>query len=112
MVVTCKNQIMADHVKLADTFFLRFLGLMGKKELASGEGLLLRNCPSVHCFFMKFPIDAVYLSRDMTVLYTETLEPWKLGKLVKKAAHVLELPAGTARVAAGETVEIRPYMKP
>lgn len=107
MVAKCDHQIIADRVELADTFFRRFLGLMGKKGLAPGEGLLLRNCPSVHCFFMKFPIDVIYLSKDMTVVYTETIEPWKIGRLVKKAAHVLELPAGSARVTAGGKIEIR-----
>ncbi|MPN59312.1 hypothetical protein SDC9_207033 [bioreactor metagenome] len=67
---------------------------------------MLFNCPSIHCFFMKMTIDTVYLSEDMTVLGKETLAPWKIGRRFIKTAHVLELAAGTADVAAGETLTL------
>lgn len=104
--IYCDSREIADRVSLADTFFTRFKGLMGKKSLAAGEGLLLLDCPSIHCFFMKMPIDAVYLSGDMTVLGIETLSPWKLGRHVKNTVHVLELGACTAFVSTGDKLEI------
>ena len=108
MKVTCKNKIVASNVRLADSFWSRFIGLMGKKTIDSQEGLLLLRCASIHCFFMCIPIDAVYLSKDMTVLDVETLPPWSIGKHVKRAAHVLELSAGAAqgKVLAGEKLDI------
>ena len=63
MTVRCEGQILGDKIKHADSFFKRFIGLMGKKQLGQGEGLLL-NCSSIHCFFMKIPIDAVYISKN------------------------------------------------
>lgn len=99
VVVTCNQRVVADKVCLADTFFRRFRGLMGKRTLGAGEGLLLMNCPAIHCFFMRVAIDAVYLSGDMTVLAVETLAPWRIGSHVKHAAHVLELPAGSAQLS-------------
>ncbi len=96
MIIYNNGVLLADKVQSADTFFQRFIGLMGKIGLDSSEGLLLKNCSSVHCFFMKFPIDVIYLASDMTVLYKETIRPWHIGRFVKDAKHVLELPEGQA----------------
>ena len=108
MKACCNNLILAGDIKLADTFFKRFIGLMGKKSLGCEEGLLLLNCPSIHCFFMRVPIDAIYLSKEMTVLEIETLAPWRIGKYVKHTAHILELSAGAAegKVLIGDKLEI------
>lgn len=99
MMVYCDCYLIADNVSLADGFAKRFWGLMGKKKLEKGEGLLLLKCPRVHGFFMRFPIDVIYLSVDFTVLGMETLRPWSIGKRLKNTAHVLELKAGTANKA-------------
>lgn len=105
MIVYCNSFILADKVSIANNFVKRFLGLMGKKSLGNGEGLLLLNSPSIHCFFMKISIDAIYLSRDMKVLGIETLKPWSIGKHFRKTAHVLELREGTAlKVKVGDTI--------
>ena len=107
MVVLCNNTVLADKVVLADSFFSRFKGLMGRKQLYGGEGLLLMNCPSVHSFFMKISIDAVYLSREMTVVGVETLPPWHIGRHIKGAAHVLELAVGAALVSVVDVLQTR-----
>lgn len=106
MIVFCRDRVVADRITVADTFVKRLKGLMGKKGLAAGEGLLLLQCSSVHCFFMKMMIDAVYLSEDMTVLGVKTLAPWKIGRRIRNTAHVLELAAGTAQVSAGEKLSL------
>ena len=107
MKIVCEGKIIAMNVKNADSFFRRFKGLMGTKSLPEGEGLLLLNCPAVHCFFMKIPIDAVYLSEKMEVLGVESLRPWNVGRHIKSTAHVLELNVGTARVAVGDMLELQ-----
>lgn len=105
MIVYCNDFILADDVRIADNFFKRFFGLMGKKRLGSGEGLLLQKSPSIHCFFMKITIDAVYLSKDMKVLGIETLKPWCIGKHFRKTVHVLELKEGAAsKVNVGDRI--------
>lgn len=78
-------------VKIAKTFMERFMGLMGKTSLPDKEGLFFPKCSSIHCFFMKMPIDVIYLNKECTVLYKETVEPWHIGKFVKHAAHIVEL---------------------
>jgi uncharacterized membrane protein (UPF0127 family) len=95
MTVLCEEQILADKVDNADSFVKRLIGLMGKKRLLPGEGLLL-NCSSIHCFFMNIPIDAVYISKNMTVVGTQTLKPWQVGKWYSGTKYVLELQAGAA----------------
>ena len=87
----------ADQVALADSFFTRFRGLMLRKSLPAGQGLLLKNCSAIHCCFMQFPIDAVYLDGQMRIVGTETVKPWRLGGRFPGARHVLELPAGSSR---------------
>ena len=87
----------ANRVAMADTFLTRFKGLMLRSTLSSGEGLLLKNCSAIHCCFMRFPIDVVYLSGNMQVVATETVKPWHLGQRFSGTKHVLELNAGCAR---------------
>ena len=57
-----------DSCVVADRMLPRMKGLLGRRELASGEGMLIRPTSSIHTFFMRFPIDAVFLSRDGEVL--------------------------------------------
>jgi uncharacterized protein len=95
--VTCNGVVVADHVYVANSFFTRLRGLLGKKQLNPGEGLLITKCSSVHCFFMKFTIDVAYLSDDFVVLGTETLLPWQVGKWVRGTKHTLELEEGVVR---------------
>jgi uncharacterized membrane protein (UPF0127 family) len=101
------NKIIINNLIVAKSFIAKLVGLLNKKNI-NDEGLLLMNCSSIHCFFMKFTIDVVYLSSDMQVLDKETVDPWKIGKFVKKAKHVLELPEGAAKVIMiGDMIEIR-----
>ncbi len=87
---------------LAESAWLRAKGLLGRSELPPGEGILLRPGSSIHMFFMRFPIDAVFLSRDLEVLrVVSDLKPWRMAWRLGARA-VLELPAGTcARVGLG-----------
>jgi uncharacterized membrane protein (UPF0127 family) len=81
---------------VAERPLARMRGLLGRKSLSSGEGLLIRPTWSVHMFFMRFPIDAVFLDRDLAVLkVASNLRPWRAAG--RRGAHsVLELPAGEA----------------
>jgi uncharacterized protein len=83
--------------QVADTFWTRFRGLQLRPPLAVGDGLLLRPAGSIHTFFMRFAIDAVFCDGDLRVLdVREGLRPWRAAS-VRGAKAVLELPAGHAR---------------
>ncbi len=72
----------------------RMRGLLGRRDLPEGEGLLLRPAGSVHTWFMRFPIDVVFLDRDGLVLkVAPSLKPWRASSR-RQARAVVELPAG------------------
>ena len=59
---------LADHATVADNFWRRLRGLLGRSGLEAGEGLVIRPCNSVHMLGMRFPLDVLYLDRAGTVL--------------------------------------------
>ena len=101
--------IVCERCRVADTMFARMRGLLGRRELASGEGLLIRPAPSVHTFFMRFPIDVVFLNRDGEVLKVcEDVRPWRAAA-ARRAHSTLELPSGEARsrgIAVGQRIVV------
>jgi uncharacterized membrane protein (UPF0127 family)/CheY-like chemotaxis protein len=83
-----------ERAAVADRFFLRLRGLMGRRELEPGRGLLLRPAPAIHTAFVRFPIDAVFLDANLAVVsVVERLAPWRTAR-ARQARAVLELPAG------------------
>ena len=88
--------IACERCRVADRALPRMRGLLGRRGLASGEGLLLKPSPSIMTFFMRFPIDAVFLDEKGTVLKMRaSLGPWRIAGC--RGAHAtLELPAGEA----------------
>ena len=96
---------------MADRPFARMRGLLGRRELPSGEGLLLKPSGSVHTFFMRFPIDVVFVDRELTVLgVAPELRPWRTAGR-RGARAVVELPAGEAArrgLNAGERLAVAP----
>jgi uncharacterized membrane protein (UPF0127 family) len=95
---TARQSVIAEKISIADSFFSRFMGLMGKKTLPEGSCLIITPCNSIHMFFMRFPIDALFLDKDNTVVYIlEGIKPWRLSKIVWNAHSVIELPQGTIR---------------
>lgn len=92
-------------IKVAKTFKDRFFGLMGKKTLPYKEGLFFPKCSSIHCFFMKMPIDVIYIDMHMTVIYKEVVKPWHIGKFVSGAKHILEMKEGDGKdIIVGDKV--------
>lgn len=93
-----RGVVLAERAELADTFLPRFLGLMGRRELPDGAGMVLVPCNGVHNLFVRFPIDVLHLDREGIVLRQVTpLYPWRLGPVVRGGYTTVELPAGTAQ---------------
>ncbi|MDA8244447.1 MAG: DUF192 domain-containing protein [Elusimicrobia bacterium] len=92
----------------ADTFSTRLFGLIPRRFLGEDEGLWLEPCAMIHMCFMRFPIDAVFLDKDLKVLRViDGLRPWRVSPWVFGARGVLELPAGRCRgrVEEGDVLE-------
>lgn len=116
------------QLHIARSLWRRWRGLMLTAPLLTqpvAQGLLIPHCPSVHGFFMRYPLDIIYLSRDdphhYTVTHTDTLAPWHIslgrstllptsqGTALRRSAHTLELPAGVIekhQIAIGQQLEI------
>jgi uncharacterized membrane protein (UPF0127 family) len=92
-----RNWALFQEVDLANTFFKRFIGWMGKKNIKQEEGLLLIPCRSVHTCFMKFPIDVLFLDASGKVIHMiENMKPWRVSPIVNGSAAVLEVSGGAA----------------
>jgi uncharacterized protein len=89
--------VVADHVEVADSVLSRFRGLMFRDHLPEGHGLALRPCKSIHMFFMRFPLDVVFVDGDGRVVRVlDAIRPWRMSSMVRGAKAAIELPAGTA----------------
>lgn len=97
------------NIEVADSFWTRFRGLMCRKRLLSGHGLLLAPCSSIHMSFMRFCLDAVYIDQDYRILkIVRKLHPWIGFSWCHNAWGVIELPSGDAskyKLQVGETLQ-------
>ena len=97
---------------VARSAFARAKGLLGRSGLQRGEGLLLLREPSIHTFFMRFPIDVVFFDSEFVVLkVVPGLRPWRVASR-RGAYGVLELPAGSVSPElVGEQIVVEPPLE-
>jgi uncharacterized membrane protein (UPF0127 family) len=94
---------LASDLEVATSLLARTRGLLGRRELPPGSGLLLDPCPSVHTWFMSISIDLIFLDRENRVVgLRRNLKPFRMAG-AWRGARTLELPAGTI-VATGTSV--------
>lgn len=98
-----QNALLLTRARLADSFWLRLRGLLGRSSLEPGEGLILVGEKSIHTLFMKFPIDVVYVDKTYRVIRTDVnMVPYRLGPFVAQSAYVLEMSVGMINHTATE----------
>src|SRR5580700_6139367 len=93
-----RETFVATDASVADSYLRRLVGLLGKTKrwAKDGSGLWIVPSRGVHTIGMMFPIDLVFLSKDMDVVHTEEyVRPFRISKVSLKASSVLELPAHT-----------------
>ena len=104
-----RGAVLIPHLIIAQQFFTRFWGLMLRREIADNEGILFPHCNSIHTFFMRIPIDVVFISKKgIVVAVVENLSPWRVLFPRPGADAVLEIGAARARtlgLAEGEQLE-------
>src|SRR3954453_8548625 len=99
---TADGAVVCERCEIPETAFGRARGLLGRDGLEPGGGMLIDRAGSVHMFFMRFPIDVVFLDRDRNVMdVRHRLRPWQIAG-PRRAVASLELPAGRAAEAGVE----------
>ena len=111
-----RDTVLADDLEVGAGFLAKFLGLMGRPSLPAGHGLWLPGENGIHMFFMRLPIDAVFVGRQTpdgsrpVVAVRTGLRPWTgIVPLIRGADGVLELPVGTVLRTAtqrGDSISI------
>jgi uncharacterized protein len=106
-----RGAVLASNLEVAGNHKQRSKGLLGRDGLSAGEGLWIIPCESVHTFFMRFPIDLVYLDNEHRIRKVRSaVGAWRLSACLS-AHSVLELAAGTIRATKtqrGDQVEFHP----
>lgn len=113
------GRTLAARVTKAEDAASRSKGLLGRESLDADEGMWILQpplawmvpCPTIHTFFMKFPIDVLFLDGGLRVRRViENLKPWRLSPWVLQAHSILELKGGILQgaVRAGDLLEMRP----
>jgi uncharacterized membrane protein (UPF0127 family) len=111
MMITVKvknsGELVATNVQVANNPYTRVLGLMFKPNMNGMGGLLLNPCNSIHTFFMRFPIDVVFISKDDVVIKViRSMAPWKMSWIYFKARKTLELPSGSLPTSIVEGIQL------
>jgi uncharacterized protein len=101
-----RGTVVAERLEIGSSLWSRFRGLMGRRSLAAGDGLFLTGTNGIHMFFMRFPIDAIFVAKpdadgsQRVLSVHRDVRPWiGMVPLVRGADGVLELPVGTIDVS-------------
>ena len=100
-----KNIEVVGELEIAEKFFERLKGLMFRGKIGENYGLLIEQCDGIHMFFMKFPIDAVFMRTIPAggkrvyevVRIIENIKPWRISPFVHEADSVLEIKSGKSK---------------
>ncbi len=114
VVNASRGLVLADRAELADSLWLRFVGLMGRRTLPASGGLILRPGGPIHMFFMRMPLDVLHLDAEGCVTHVlRGIRPWRMGPFFVGGAATVELPDGTAGVTQpGDRITIQPASPP
>jgi len=106
---TVDGKLVCSGCLIAQRPWQRMRGLLGRSRLEPGEGMLFRPAASIHMFFMRFAIDAIFCNADLDVIDVErNLQPWHVAGR-KGAKVVIELAAGAAEaVSPGDRLVLEP----
>ena len=100
MIIKKDEILIADNIKIADTFMTRLVGLLGRKSIAENEGILFTKSSQIHTFFMRFNIDIIFLDKNRKILkICHDLKPFRITSHISESysGFVSELKSGTAK---------------
>jgi uncharacterized protein len=93
-----RERFVATNVAVANSYFRRLVGLLGKTRrwARAGQGLWIVPSHGVHTIGMLFPIDLIFLDREKNVVRLEEhVKPFRISIGSLRTHSVLELPAHT-----------------
>src|SRR5438093_10689364 len=101
-----RDTLLGEAIEVADTAVRRVKGLLGRQCLEDGQGLLFKQCSSLHTLFMRFPIDILFIDKQGKVLKSRgDVRPFKFIAAPLRSYYALELPSGaisTSRTRVGD----------
>ena len=102
LVNATHKTVVSDRCHFANTVLKRMIGLLNRGRFDQGEGLLLDRCYGIHTFGMRFPIDVLFLDKDLHVIRAiKALPPYRTCA-VRKSVYVLEVPVGAIEASCTE----------
>lgn len=110
-----RGRALAEQAELARSFLARGRGLMGRAALPTGYALIIYPEWSIHTFFMRIPIDVLFVNRaDIVVGLREAMRPWLpyAGVSPSRGRYVIEMPAGviaTTGTRTGDQLALTPH---
>ena len=106
-----QNTIIASSVVVAQTILSRIVGLLNRPAIFANEALIITECRSIHMFFMKFPIDAIFVDKNNVVVgLVHHIKPFQLSPIFFKAKYVIELPVQTileTKTCLGDIIDLQ-----
>jgi hypothetical protein len=102
-VETAEGRTVISRLAVARSFLARGVGLLGKSGLPVGSGLCIDPCDAIHTFFMRFPIDVIFIDRDWRVTrVVRNLGPWRMVSGGGRTRSTIEVASGWLSVAGLE----------
>jgi hypothetical protein len=90
-----KNTLICGKTKKADTVVSRMVGLLNRSSFSADEGLIITECRSIHMFFMRFPIDVLFVDKtDQVIGIVKNIKPFFMSPYFLRSSYVVELSAG------------------
>ncbi len=91
-----QGRLILEEAELANSFGQRLKGLLGRKYLPWGTGLVIFPCRSVHTLGMSFPLDIGFVNQEGRLCRVyESVPTQKINLSAKEAQYAIEAPAGT-----------------
>ncbi len=111
-----RGNVIAGKGRVAEGFFARLKGQIGRERLDEDEGLCIKPCKGIHTFFMKFDIDVVFVDRNGLVCgIVENIRPSRVSQYISSASYVIELSRGMCKkkgIEIGNKIELHPLETP
>ena len=111
VINTSKATVVGSRIMVADSFLTRLIGLMGRRTLEPGRGLLIAPSSGVHTCWMRMKIDIAAIDKSYRIVkLANSVKPWRISCLSLKASSILELPAGhieSCGLKVGDQLELQ-----